>query len=57
MRIDKPSLVLGILILIVSALFVAGGISRDAAQNAFIILPMLGFLWARREACKLECEA
>ena len=57
MRIDRPSLILAAGILLVAAIFALGGISESAAKDAFIVLPLLGFAWSRREACKLECTA
>ena len=52
MKLDKPSLVLAGLILLVALVFAVGGISEDAADKAFILLPVLGFAWARRQSCK-----
>lgn len=57
MKIDIPSLILAGAILLVAALLTAGGIGEDAAKNAFILLPLIGFAWSRREACRLRCPA
>ena len=57
MTIDIPSLILASAILLVAALLTGGGIGEDAAKNAFILLPLIGFAWSRREACRLRCPA
>lgn len=52
MRFDKPSLILAAGILLVSAIAALGGISQDMAKNFFILIPLFGFIWSRRQACR-----
>ena len=52
MRFDIPSLVLAAAILLVAALESIGWLPREVAYKGFIMLPLLGFAWSRRQACR-----
>ena len=52
MRFDIPSLVVAATILLVAALRSIGWLPREVAYNGFIILPLLGFAWSRRQVCR-----
>ena len=54
MKFDKPSLAIGIAILMVALMNYIGALTDDLAFTGFILVLVMGYAKARQEVCRLK---